>query len=309
MKARLPRLGKLVRRSALLLFALLLIAGCGSSRRRSEKTTRTATIGKPVPGTRPTGTAAFMGPVRRVRAGGITIGYRQFGKGPLLLLIAGQSSSMVEWGPFLPRSLSKHFRVTEFDNRGVGYSSDQPARPLTIELMADDSAHLLDALGIRKTMVVGWSTGGEIALTMAVRHPGKLSALVTSGGTAGGPTTVQPSAKTEAAFRSRSSSGLGGLLGSLFPASARPAMLAYFAGLLAIPPETVSSQISRRQEQAEVRYARTNATYNGLPRIRVPALITGGALDGMVPPGNARLIARRISHARLVIFRGAARRT
>ena len=292
--------------AALVLVALLLIAGCGDSRHRGAKATSTAAIGKPVPGTRPTGTAAFLGPVRRVRAGGITIGYRQFGSGPPLLLIAGQSSSMVEWGPFLPRSLSRNFRVTEFDNRGVGYSSDQPARPLTIELMADDSAHLLDALGIHKAIVVGWSTGGEIALTMAVRHPGKLSALVTSGGTAGGPTTVQPSAKAEAAFRSRSSSGLGGLLGSLFPASARPAMLAYFAGLLAMPPETVSSQISRRQEQAEVRYARTNATYNGLPRIRVPALITGGALDGMVPPGNARLIARRIPHARLVIFAGAA---
>jgi pimeloyl-ACP methyl ester carboxylesterase len=241
-----------------------------------------------------------------VRAGGITIGYRQFGSGPPLLLIAGQSSSMVEWGPFLPKSLSKHFRVTEFDNCGVGYSTDQPARPLTIELMADDTAHLLDALGIKKAVVVGWSTGGEIALTMAVRHPVKLSALVTSGGTAGGPTTVGPSAKAEAAFRSGSSSGLGGLLGSLFPASARPAMLAYVAGLLTIPPETVSSQISRRQEKAEVLYARTNATYDGLPRIKVPALITNGALDGMVPPGNARLIASRIPHARLVIFRGAA---
>ena len=70
----------------------------------------------------------------------------------------------------------------------------------------------------------------------------------------------------------------------------------------------MSRQIARRQEQAEIRYARTNATYDGLPRIRVTALITGGALDGMVPPGNARLIARRIPHARLVIFRGAARR-
>ena len=130
-----------------------------------------------MPGTRPTGTAAFLGPVRQVRAGGITIGYRQFGSGPPLLLIAGESSSMVELGPFLPRSLSRHFRVTEFDNRGVGYSSDQPARPLTIELMADDSAHLLDVLGIRKALVVGWSTGGEIALTLAVRHPGKVSAL------------------------------------------------------------------------------------------------------------------------------------
>jgi len=295
-----------MRRSALALVALLLIAGCGGSPRRSAKAAPTAAIGKLVPGTRPTGTAAFLGPVRQVRAGAITIGYRQFGSGPPLLLVAGQSSSMVEWGPVLPRRLSRHFRVTMFDNRGVGYSSDQPRRPLTIELMADDSARLLDALGIRKATVVGWSTGGEIALSMAVRHPDKVRALVLSGATAGGPTAVQPSAKTEAAFRSHSLSAAAGLLNSLFPASARAAALAYAAGLLAIPPEKVSRRISRRQEQAEIRFARTNATYSALPRMKVPALVTNGALDQLVPPANARLIAARIPHARLVIFAGAA---
>lgn len=296
-------------RSALVLLALLallLIAACGGSRRQSAKPTPTATIGKPVPGTRPAGTAAFLGPVHRVRAGAITIGYRQFGEGPPLLLIAGGFSSMVEWGPFLPRRLSKHFRVTMFDNRGIGYSSDQPARPLTIELMADDSAHLLGALGIRKALVVGWSTGGEIALTMAVRHPGEVRALVLSGATAGGPTAVQPSAQTEQAFRASGLSGAAGLLDSLFPAPARAAALAYAAGLLAIPPEKVGRQIARRQGQAEIRFARTNGTYNALPRIKVPVLVTNGALDQLVPPANARLIAGRIPHARLVIFRGAA---
>jgi pimeloyl-ACP methyl ester carboxylesterase len=295
-----------MRRLLLVLAALLLVAGCGGSRRQSARTPPTATIGKLVPGTRPAGTAAFLGPVRRVRAGGITIGYRQFGSGPPLLLIAGEASSMVEWGPFLPRRLSRYFRVTMFDNRGIGYSTDQSARPLTIELMADDSAQLLDALGIRKAVIVGWSTGGEIALTMAVRHPGKLSALVSSGGTAGGPTAVQPSAHTKAAFRSSGLSAASGLLGSLFPAPARAAAVAYVAGLLAIPPEKVSRQISRRQAQAEIRFARTTATYDGLPGIRVPTLVTGGALDGLVPPANARLIAARIPHARLVIFAGAA---
>src|SRR5450759_5942286 len=226
MKARLPGSGRVVRRFALVLVALLLIAGCGGSRRRSEKATPTATIGRLVPGTRPAGTAAFLGPVRQVRAGGITIGYRQFGSGPPLLLIAGEASSMVEWGPFLPHRLSRHFRVTMFDNRGVGYSTDQPARPLTIELMADDSAHLLGALGINKAIVVGWSTGGEIALSMAVRHPGKVRALVLSGATAGGPTAIQPSPKTEASFRSRGLSEAVGLLDSLFPASAHAAALA-----------------------------------------------------------------------------------
>lgn len=306
MTARPLRSGRSLCQATLVLVALSLFAGCGGSRQQNGKATPTATIGKLVSGTRPAGTAAFLGPVRQVRAGGITIGYRQFGSGPPLLLIAGQSSSMVEWGPFLPRRLSEHFRVTMFDNRGVGHSTDQPTRPLTIELMADDSAHLLDALGVNKAIVVGWSTGGEIALSMAVRHPNKVRALVLSGATAGGPTAIQPSPKTEASFRSRGLSGAVGLLDSLFPASAHAAALTYLAGLLAIPPEKVSRQISSRQAQAEIHFAHTNTTYNALPRIKVPVLVTNGALDQLVPPANARLIAARIPHARLEIFAGAA---
>jgi pimeloyl-ACP methyl ester carboxylesterase len=283
-----------LRPSALLLIAAFVIAGCGGSGHPSEKAAPTATIGTLVRGTRPSSPATFMGPVRQVRAGGILIGYRQFGSGPPLVLIAGEASSMSYWGYELPRRLSEHFRVTEFDNRGVGYSTDQPKRPLSIELMADDTARLLGALGIPKAIVVGWSTGGEIGLSLVEHHPGRLRALVVSGATAGGPTEVD------------SSSHLGSALDSLFPASARPAELAYFAGILAMPIEKVGRKIVERQAAGERRFAKTNETYNGLSSIDVPVLVTAGSLDGIVPPANARLIAARIPRARLVIFPGAA---
>lgn len=272
--------------------AFLLVTGCGGARRTTR--TAAAAIGKPVPGTRPAGAAAFMGPVRQLRVGGITIGYRQFGSGPPLVLIAGEASSMSYWGFELPRRLSQHFRVTEFDNRGVGYSTDQPKRPLTIELMADDTAQLLDALGIPKAVVVGWSTGGDIGLSLVERHPDKVRALVVSGATAGGSTEVDTSSQS------------GSFFNSLFPPSARTAELAYFAGILAMPVETVGSKISERQAAAERRFAQTNNTYDALSSIRVPVLVTAGGVDGIVPPANARLIAARIPHARLVIFAGAA---
>jgi pimeloyl-ACP methyl ester carboxylesterase len=280
METRLPKRGRGLHPSGLLLIAAIVIAGCGGSGHPSEKAAPTATIGALVPGTRPSSPAAFMGPVRQVRVGGILIGYRQFGSGPPLVLIAGEASSMSYWGYELPHRLSERFRVTEFDNRGVGYSTDQPSRPISIELMADDTAGLIGALGIPKAIVVGWSTGGEIGLSLVA--------------TAGGSTEVD------------SSSHSGSLLGSLFPASARPAELAYFAGILAMPIEKVGRKIAERQAASERRFARTNATFNGLSSIRVPVLVTAGSLDGIVPPANARLIAARIPHARLVIFAGAA---
>ena len=285
---------KLVRLSrAWVLLPVALLAGCGSSGHPSKKATPTATIGKLVPGTRPAGTAALMGPVRQVRAGGITIGYRQFGSGPPLVLIAGEDSPMSYWGYELPLQLSRHFRVTEFDNRGVGWSTDQPKRAISIELMADDTARLIEALGIPKAIVVGWSTGGEIGLSLAERHPDKLRALVVSGATAGGSTEVDASMHS------------GSLLNSLFPASARAAELAYFAGILAMPVEKVGLKIARRQAAAERRFAKTNDTYNRLSSIHVPVLVTAGGVDGIVPPANARLIAARIPGVRLEIFPGA----
>jgi pimeloyl-ACP methyl ester carboxylesterase len=293
METRLPTYGR-GRLGALLLITAFVIAGCGGSGHPSEKVAPTAAIGTLVPGTRPSSSAAFMGPVRQVRVGGILIGYRQFGSGPPLVLIAGEASSMSYWGYELPRRLSERFRVTEFDNRGVGYSTDQLSRPISIELMADDTAGLIGALGIPKAIVVGWSTGGEIGLSLAERHPDKLRALVVSGATAGGTTEVDNSRHA------------GSLLNSLFPASAHPAELAYFAGILAMPIEKVGRKITERQADSERRFARTNDTYNGLSSIRVPVLVTAGSLDGIVPPANARLIAARIPHARLKIFAGAA---
>jgi pimeloyl-ACP methyl ester carboxylesterase len=280
---------------ALIVLSLALLAGCGgSSHKAKAKAVSTATIGKLVPGTLPKGAAAFMGPIRRVKAGEINVAYRQFGSGPPLLLIAGQNSPMSYLGYELPRRLSEHFRVTEFDNRGVGYSTDQPSQPLTIELMADDTARLIGALGISKAVVVGWSTGGEIGLSLVERHPGKVSALVVSGATAGGTTEVDTSTRS------------GSFFGSLFPASARAAELSYFAGILAMPVEEVGGKIAQRQAAAERRFAKTNDTYNALSSVRVPVLVTAGSLDGLVPPANARLIAARIPHARLVIFAGSA---
>jgi len=293
MATRLPKQGRELRQSALLLITAFVIAGCSGSGHPSEKAAPTATVGTLVSGTRPSSPAAFMGPVRQVRTGGILIGYRQFGSGPPLVLIAGEASSMSYWGYELPRRLSEHFRVTEFDNRGVGYSTDQPSRPISIELMADDTARLIGALRLQKAIVVGWSTGGEIGLSLVERHPNNLRALVVSGATAGGTTEVDMSAHS------------GSLLGSLFPASARPAELAYFAGILAMPIEKVGRKIAKRQAAAERRFAKTNNTYNALSSIRVPVLVTAGGVDGIVPPANARLIAARIPHARLAIFAGA----
>src|SRR5690242_21845119 len=94
--------------------------------------------GKLVPGSKLPGAGAFMGPVRTVPANGIKLGYRQFGHGPDLLMISGDTAPMTLWLPYLLKPLAQHFTVTIFDNRGVGYSTDDLSQRMTVQLMARD---------------------------------------------------------------------------------------------------------------------------------------------------------------------------
>ena len=80
------------------------------------------------------------------------------------------------WEPQLA-ALRGRFRITVFDNRGAG-RSDAPDEPYTTRLMADDTAALLDAIGVSRAHVVGTSLGGMIAQSCAAHHPAKVDRLV-----------------------------------------------------------------------------------------------------------------------------------
>jgi pimeloyl-ACP methyl ester carboxylesterase len=287
-----------------LLVATLVACGSSSGRHAGAAATVASVV---VPGTSPSGAAAFLGVVRRVQVGDVSIGYRQFGAGPPLVLVAGQDSGMNAWSVALPRRLAQRFRVTMFDNRGVGYSTDNSQDPLTIQLMADDTAGLLHALQITRANVLGWSTGGEIALALAVRHPEVVTALVLSGATAGGPSAIQSSPAIDALLSSGRLQDQARLLSDyLFTPSGSAAMSDYINGYLVVPGGGLSAETTRRQAAAEREFARSNDVYDALSGITARTLVTNGGLDRLVPPGNARLIASRIPHAQLAIFETAA---
>jgi pimeloyl-ACP methyl ester carboxylesterase len=124
----------------------------------------------------------------------VKLGDRQFGTGPDLVLISGDTAPMSLWTTYLLEPLARSFQVTIFDNRGMGYSTDDTSVGLSVELMARDTAGLIAALGLHDATLVGWSMGGEIALTMAALDIGTadVGRIVSSGGDAGSPNTIQP---------------------------------------------------------------------------------------------------------------------
>jgi pimeloyl-ACP methyl ester carboxylesterase len=155
----------------------------------------------------------------RVRANGIEIEYDSFGSesGRPLLLIMGLGGQMTMWDEGFCEALAErgHY-VVRFDNRDVGLSTKfdaagvpnvmelmmqsasgkMPAVPYTLDDMADDTAGLLDALGLDTAHVCGASMGGMIAQTLAIRHGGRLRSLVSIMSSTGDPSL--PQAKPEA---------------------------------------------------------------------------------------------------------------
>ncbi len=257
-----------------------------------------------VAGSVPGGAAAFLGPARQVPVGSVRLGYRQFGQGPDLLVISGFASPMSLWGTELPRLLARHFRVTMFDNRGIGYSSDDTTQPETIPLLAKDAAGLVRALHLVRPTVLGWSMGGQIALTLAVEHPGVASRLVVSGADFGSARAVQPTAAVEAELTSPSTTPEQ-FLALLFPPNATAAEQSFELQLGQVPQEPTPVAGIIRQSEAEGAWYSFDGTYRGLPRVKIPVAVTNGTLDVINPPANAALVARRLPAARVTLFAAA----
>lgn len=85
--------------------------------------------------------------------------------GPEILFIHGFSQCAQCWaGQFDDPALNRHFRLTAFDLRGHG-ASDKPsdtARYADDRLFAGDVKAVMDALDLKRPVLVGWSYAGRI---------------------------------------------------------------------------------------------------------------------------------------------------
>jgi 3-oxoadipate enol-lactonase len=98
------------------------------------------------------------------------------GDGEPLVVILGLGTDVSEWDGII-RWLTEKYKVLAFDNRGAG-RTDKPDIPYSIEMMADDTAGLMQALGMKQANVLGISLGGRIALELALRHAPSVKKLL-----------------------------------------------------------------------------------------------------------------------------------
>lgn len=106
---------------------------------------------------------------------GVNIHYEVHGDGPPLLLISGTGHDLQFWAGQIPL-LSSQYRCMTFDNRGVGRSTI-PAPGYSLTDMALDGLAVLDAEGIAKAHVMGFSMGGHIAQELTLTAPERVMTL------------------------------------------------------------------------------------------------------------------------------------
>jgi 3-oxoadipate enol-lactonase len=230
---------------------------------------------------------------------------------PAVLLVMGLVFGGEVWGETRDALAASGYRTIAFDNRGTRGS--QPVRGrFTTSVMAEDAVTVMRAAFVRRAHVVGVSLGGMIAQEVALRHPGRVGALVlqsTSGGSARidyvAPALGLRSAalvRARVAARSterRERTALRVLTTRRF---ARRADLAdpRVRTLL----DAVETGISPRGYRGQVRAVWTHRAWRRLRRIRAPTLVQHGTRDGIIRAAAGRAIAARIPGAELELFPG-----
>lgn len=226
--------------------------------------------------------------------GGVKLYYQQYGRGTPLVLIMGLNGTSKLWSPSFIESLAERYRVITFDNRGIGGSSGPG--PITISNFADDTAKLLDHLGIDQAHVFGISMGGMIAQQLAVRYPQRINKLILG-------------ATTCAVKYVRPSLAIYSLL--LLPIAPRFALSAVFSPAFlrqhhAQIPDILGNfnggvgglQNARRQFMACRRFDLADS----VGTIPHDTLVITGTGDRIINAENSEILAKKIAKSKLVLF-------
>jgi 3-oxoadipate enol-lactonase len=239
-----------------------------------------------------------------VSAGEVELSYERSGSGPPLLMIMGRSGTTLSWGePFL-EPLRQDFETIVYDHRGVGESS-RMEEPFTIVQLAEDAAHLLDALEIDSAHVLGISMGGMIAQELTLAHPERVRTLTLGGTYCGGEgsSLTSPEVAQQLA-EARVSGDPERALRTFWEVNVSASFAADEDAYAAYRVNALKRRVAIPVIMAQIRAGATHNAFARLPGLTTPTLVVHGTDDQVFPVSNGHLLASRIPGARLEIFDG-----
>jgi pimeloyl-ACP methyl ester carboxylesterase len=245
-----------------------------------------------------------------LQADGRSYAYRRFGSGSGLPLLFLQhfTGTLDNWDPAVTDPIASGREVILFDSAGVGRSTGDV--PETIAGMAEHPMVFLDALGITRCDVVGYSLGGMVALQMVQDRPSILRRMILVGTAPRGGEDIMHLEKPSLAKRIQDPTNRGyDVLKKIFFTSS-PASQAAGAALvqrlsqrkddLDAPagPHVAKAQMAAFREWEAV----TGQRFAELKAIRQPALVVNGVHDEMIPVSNSYRLSENLANAVLLTY-------
>ncbi len=253
----------------------------------------------------------MMSETKYALSGDVNIAYQVVGEGSLELVYVPGWVSNVElaWEDPAPRRflerLASFSRLILFDKRGTGLSDPVAEDQLpTLEQRMDDVRAVMDAIGLPRAAVFGWSEGVPMSALFAATYPERTSALVLYGGYARRIRSEDypwaPTREERQKFFDAISQGWGGVvdLDTLAPSAMQDERFkqwwATYLRRSASPKRALA--LARMNSEVDIRSI--------LPAIRVPTLVLHRTGDQDMDVRGSRWVAGQIPNAKYVELDG-----
>jgi pimeloyl-ACP methyl ester carboxylesterase len=244
-------------------------------------------------------------PTELIDAVGVKFAYRRLGPrhGPPLIFLQHFTGTMDSWDPEVVNGLAQDRPVIVFDNAGVGKSSG--TTPDNVAKMSADAEHLIAALGFTRVDLLGYSLGGFIAQTLAVKNSSLVRKLVLVGTAPQGGKEHLMKVVAEA-FSHKEAPDVR--LPLFFTASdaSQTAGRAFLkrASVRTVDRDPESGQAIRdAQAKALIDWCATkDPEHKILKAIGQPVLVLSGSDDTMLPNENACLMFKHLKDAQLILY-------
>ncbi|WP_263381213.1 alpha/beta fold hydrolase [Granulicella arctica] len=251
-------------------------------------------------------------PTQFVEAYGVRFAYRRFGKkeGLPLVFIPHILGNMDSWDPSVTDGLAQGREVILFNNAGIASSSGEV--PTTFAEMAKGAGVFIDALGLTKVDVLGFSIGSMIAQNVALERPDLVRKLVIVGSGPRNGDGIPLNPQSQAIFTNKYGNLDDFWIDGFFTAS--PESQAAGRTFLKRRDARVENRDTPINEKVQpAQFAALTEWGNPvgerfayLKNIRIPVLVAGGKSDIIFYTINSFYLEQNLPNAQLILYPDAA---
>jgi pimeloyl-ACP methyl ester carboxylesterase len=202
----------------------------------------------------------------------IKLNFIEQGHGQPLILLHGNGESC-DYFEHQIAHFSKQYHIIALDTRGHG-QSPRGEKPFTIKQFAEDLHDFMDEKGIEKAIILGFSDGGNIALTFTLKYPERVEKMIVDGA-------------------------------NLFPSGVKPLYqwpieIGY---RIAKMFSRMSDKALRNAEMLGLMVNEPHIEPSELSHLTMPVLVVAGTKD-MIKESHTRLIYKSLPNAQMNIIEG-----